>query len=103
MLSKQHGSFSAVSTDRAVSDSVAAVRRPYSPLRRRPGASYGGRYLWSGPELVLDNAFEGLGAVDVEVAGGVEADFAARGPAGMAPRELEGGEDGMLLAESQGK
>jgi len=57
-------------------------------------------------ELVLDNAFEGLGAVDVEVADGVEADFAARGPAGTAPRELvgaAGGEDGMLLAESQGK
>ena len=36
-------------------------------------------------ELVLDNAFEGLGGVDVEVAGGVEADFAARGPPGMAP------------------
>jgi hypothetical protein len=39
-------------------------------------------------ELVLDDAFEGLGDVDVEVAVGVEADFAARGPAGMAPREL---------------
>jgi hypothetical protein len=54
-------------------------------------------------ELVLDNAFEGLGDVDVEVAVGVEADFAVRSPAGMAPRELVGGEDGMLLAESQGK
>ena len=36
-------------------------------------------------ELVLDSAFEGLGDVDAEVAVGVEADFAARGPPGMAP------------------
>ena len=57
-------------------------------------------------ELVLDNAFEGLGAVDVEVAGGVEGGLRRAGPAGMAPREpvgALGGEDGMLLAESQGK